>query len=589
MGANTTVVIESNLSTNPITANAKARSANAISRKMLALASGAEGGTVRCLASATKASATVTVAGSVAATQTVTVTINGVAFSKSAASAALVVSGLTTDINASTNALISGRVVASNVGTGVLTITAVNAGKDGNGFTLSASATGGSVLTASGARLTGGANTAASGTLTLGGTIVGSTFSAIINGTTISVAGDTDAGTTGTALKTAINANGTVNPLVLATDNGAGVVTVTAKRSGLAGNAISFAGSVTAGTSLTVSGARLTGGAGTKASGTATFAAQDASGETITINVGGTAVASPGQADAAAQAIRARDDINGDPVASLLVTATADTGVLTLTAKEPGTWGNGIAWSTSATGGKTPPTLSPLTKLGSGAETKATGTIQVATNLEAETGSITINGVAIPFTTGASKILTAAAINTAIGASVNPLVQGHVTSATDGVDTVTVTAVDIGIAGNDITLAGAVTSAGTNTASGSGKLASGAETNATGTIVVTTNVAGETLTATVNGVAITATSGASKAATALALQGAIAGSVNALVADQVTATQDGVDTVTLTAKNLGTDGNAITLAASGASTATATASTARLASGSETLSTFTFP
>jgi phage tail sheath gpL-like len=88
----------------------------------------------------------------------------------------------------------------------------------------------------------------------------------------------------------------------------------------------------------------------------------------------------------------------------------------------------------------------------------------------------------------------------------------------------------------------------------------------------------------INGVTVTVTWATSDTASAAALAAAINTSVNALVNQHVTATS-ALGVVTLTSKQFGAAGNAITLAASGPNV---TASGARLTGGSEASSVITF-
>lgn len=100
------------------------------------------------------ATGTVTIAGTVAAADVVTVTIDGTAFSYTTLSTdtvTTIASALVSLINASTLGLFTASSSA-----GVITITATNAGVDGNSITLSATATGAITATASGSTLTGG-------------------------------------------------------------------------------------------------------------------------------------------------------------------------------------------------------------------------------------------------------------------------------------------------------------------------------------------------------------------------------------------------------------------------------------------------
>lgn len=100
-----------------------------------------------------------------------------------------------------------------------------------------------------GTALATGTLTIASGSGTVGGTI---------NGVGVTVTWGTSDTATAAALATAINASG--NALVanhVTATSAAGVVTLSAKKKGAAGNAITLAAS---GTGVTASGARLTGG-----------------------------------------------------------------------------------------------------------------------------------------------------------------------------------------------------------------------------------------------------------------------------------------------------------------------------------------
>lgn len=96
---------------------------------------------------------------------------------------------------------------------------------------------------------------------------------------------------------------------------------------------------------------------------------------------------------------------------------------------------------------------------------------------------------------------------------------------------------------------------------------------ASGTVTIASGSG--SITATINGVGISVTWATSDTATAAALAAAINASVNALVQPFVSATS-ALGVVTITAKNLGVQGNTVTLAASGTG---ATASGARLTGG----------
>lgn len=198
-----------------------------------------------------------------------TVTINGVSTGNvsSGASDTLTATAVKAVIDASTNALVS-RHVRVLQRAGVLHIFAKYPGTAGNAITLAASGTG---ATASATRLgsgteaqSGGAQ--ATGTLTL--TSVANAETCTVNGVTLTAHTNTDANNQfridgddtadAAALARAIN-NSTTAALadVIATSS-TNIVTVTARRGGHSGNAITIAAGQ--GT-IVASGARLTGGA----------------------------------------------------------------------------------------------------------------------------------------------------------------------------------------------------------------------------------------------------------------------------------------------------------------------------------------
>lgn len=96
---------------------------------------------------------------------------------------------------------------------------------------------------------------------------------------------------------------------------------------------------------------------------------------------------------------------------------------------------------------------------------KASGTLTLATASGTVGG--TINGVSITVTWATSDTLSAAALATAIRASVNPLIAGVVT-ATSNLGVVTITAVSYGAAGN-VTLV----ASGTNVTASGARLTGG--------------------------------------------------------------------------------------------------------------------
>jgi phage tail sheath gpL-like len=100
-------------------------------------------------------------------------------------------------------------------------------------------------------------------------------------------------------------------------------------------------------------------------------------------------------------------------------------------------------------------------QVGGGSSTAASGTVTLSSG-SGTVGAI-INGVTVSVTWATSDTASATALKTAINASANALIAGHVT-ATSSSGVVTITAVNKGTVGNSITLA----------ATGTGATASGA-------------------------------------------------------------------------------------------------------------------
>lgn len=360
----------------------------------------------------TAASGTVTLAGGAG---DVTVTINGesvgpVPFNTDDATTA-------SDVAAAINAEgdFGGLLFAAVALDEVVTITAFANGAAGN-VSLSASRTSGSA-TASGPTLTGGED--GNVTVVLNGTSVGP----------VDVTDDTDAAAA-TAVAAALEANGTLGPIMTAVGNGADVE-ITWGTKGTVGNAVTLTSSSNTGTA-TASGATLEGGA------------QGSVGVTIngTLVTTNTTTLSD---SAAATAVAAA--LNANSTVAALVTATANGTKVDLEADTAGTAGNAITLSsTSATG----------TAVASGA-TLSGGTDTSVT--------ATINGVGIVAntTTTTTDAQVATAVQAAIAASNNPLVDGVVTATVNNT-TVTITADEVGAHGNWITIA----------ATGTGFTASGA-------------------------------------------------------------------------------------------------------------------
>ena len=154
----TVVQLETSLTPSINTSGGGKRALADLENLLAGVAAGAKSGSsLQVLSSAVKASGTVTFSG---ASGTVGSVINGVTITAAhGASDAADAIAHAAAINASADALISGVVTAAVTASGVVTITAVNAGVTGNTITITASGTG---VTASGARLTGGSQTRAS-------------------------------------------------------------------------------------------------------------------------------------------------------------------------------------------------------------------------------------------------------------------------------------------------------------------------------------------------------------------------------------------------------------------------------------------
>ncbi len=195
--------------------------------------------------------------------------INGVTVSSTLSSGdTLNAVALAAAINASTDALVAGRVVATSAASGndaIVTLTAVNAGADANGFTTAASGTG---LTADQARLVGGTDgTAQVAAVKASGTFTAATCSgdivAVINGQSITVTSTGVDATDAAAMATAILASEAVGVRGVVTATSAlGVVTVTALAAGT-GNIAKTGNGITttaSGTNFTAGQTKLAGG-----------------------------------------------------------------------------------------------------------------------------------------------------------------------------------------------------------------------------------------------------------------------------------------------------------------------------------------
>lgn len=208
---------------------------------------------------------------------------------------------------------------SASAGTNIVTIIWDTKGTVGNSKTLTAATTGGTA-TASGATLAGGAQGS-----------VGVTINGTLATTDTTNLSDTDAAT---ACAAAIEANGTLGPLLAAVGSTTNV-NLTWGTKGVAGDAVTLSSTSATGTA-TSSGATFSGGADC----------------TSTVTVAGTAVNTDTTAlsnSAAATAVAAA--VNADGTASTYVTASAASAVVTLTANVVGPVGNAIPFSSSATSG----------------------------------------------------------------------------------------------------------------------------------------------------------------------------------------------------------------------------------------------
>lgn len=184
--------------------------------------------------------------------------------------------------------------------------------------------------------LSGATGVAAEGTITFSSS--SGTTSQTINGvsTGFEQTSGTDAAR-GTALAAAINdsEDEDIAGVVTASDNGAGVVTITAVVKGTAGNAITLSAT---GTGCTASNATL----------------EDGTDNTVTVTLNGVAVATNtttlASDTAAAAAVAASINASEDALVAGVVTASSALGVVTVTADDFGTSGNGITLAASGTG-----------------------------------------------------------------------------------------------------------------------------------------------------------------------------------------------------------------------------------------------
>jgi len=251
----------------------------------------------------------------------------------------------------------------------------------------------------------------------------------------------------GAALAAAINA--CTDPRVagvVTAAAAAGVVTLTAVDVGLDGNAI---------TMIPI---------GQVGRGTVTYSSSSGA-QTVSIN-GVSITVGTGATDAANAALCA-STINASANALVKGNVVAYQGGGTNNGKcyvyslNPGALGNTVTLSVTGTGATASAARLASGANGTGTGTQASGTVTISSG--SGTITITINGVVFSTTWATSDTATAAALVVLIAASTNALVAGVVTSSSSS-GVVTVTSVEGGPPGNQITLA----------ASGTGATASGA-------------------------------------------------------------------------------------------------------------------
>lgn len=265
----------------------------------------------------TAASNTVTLGGGAGDVTIVTdsTSVGPVAFNTSDAQTAL---DVITALEA--NGTFAAKATASSGGSGVITITWDTKGTVGNSKTLTASRTAGTATVGgNGTTLGGGAQ----GAVTVG-----------INGTTVGPVNTTNLSdiAAATAVAAAVEANGTLGPLLVAIGSTTNV-SITWGAKGTAGNAVALAVGVSATGTATRSGANLTGGAQ----------------GSVTVTIGGTGVVTntTNLSDmAAATAVAAA--IAADTTVNKWVTAAGDGTDVDLTTILYGTIGNTLTLTSSA-------------------------------------------------------------------------------------------------------------------------------------------------------------------------------------------------------------------------------------------------
>lgn len=184
-----------------------------------------------------------------------------------------------------------------------------------------------------------GVKASATVTISSGSGVVG----CYVNGKRISVTWATSDTATGTALKSAINADPDAKRFVLATDS-SGVVTLTAVAADASGNDITL---TAFGTGTTASAATLGGAVASAASGTLTISSGSGS---VGGTIGGTSVTVTWATSDTASAAALATAIKANSTVNKWVTASSNAGVVTITCLEKTVIGNNITLVASGTG-----------------------------------------------------------------------------------------------------------------------------------------------------------------------------------------------------------------------------------------------
>ncbi len=509
-----------------ITVTAKDGNGNLISGATVALAATGSGNTLTQPAAATDVNgvAAGTLSSTVAEGKTVSATVNGTALTPAAAVTVTVTAGAAS-ASQSTTAAAPASILAG-AGPATITVTA----KDGSGNLI----TGATVVlaaTGSGNTLTQpavptDANGVATGTLS--STVAeAKTISATVNGTALTPTAvvTVTAGAVSASLSTLAAAPATIPP-------GSGVATITVTAKDGNGNLISGATVVLAstGTGNTLTQpATATDGHGVA---TGTLSSTVAEGKTISATVNGTALTSTGAVTVTAGAVS--PTLSAVAAAPTSITAGGALSTITVTAKDGN--GNPVAGATAvlAAAGSGNTLTQPAAATDGGGV--ATGTLS-STVAEGKTVSATVNGTALTAT--ATVTVTAGAVSAS-----QSTVAAAPTSVTAGgaVSTITVIARD----GNGNPVRGAtVILAATGSTNTLTQPAATTDVNGVATGTLGSTVAeGKTVSATVNGTALTAT------ATVTVTAGAVSASQSTVAAAPASIpVGGGPATITVTAKD----------------------------------------